>query len=65
VFISELIPTSFIKEGKAFGITPGMVATVDIRTGEKTVLDYLLKPFNKAKEALRKMKKAPKFGAFL
>ncbi|MGM7371232.1 hypothetical protein ACOI3T_13445, partial [Acinetobacter baumannii] len=25
----------------------------DIRTGEKTVLDYLLKPFNKAKEALR------------
>jgi hypothetical protein len=32
VFISELIPTSFIKEGKAFGITPGMVATVDIRT---------------------------------
>ncbi|MBZ6431968.1 MAG: HlyD family efflux transporter periplasmic adaptor subunit, partial [Acinetobacter pittii] len=41
------------KEGKAFGITPGMVATVDIRTGQKTVLDYLLKPFNKAKEALR------------
>jgi len=41
------------KEGKSFSITPGMVATVDIRTGEKTVLDYLLKPFNKAKEALR------------
>ncbi|MCU4352962.1 HlyD family efflux transporter periplasmic adaptor subunit, partial [Acinetobacter ursingii] len=33
------------KEGKSFSITPGMVATVDIRTGEKTVLDYLLKPF--------------------
>jgi len=41
------------KEGKSFSITPGMVATVDIRTGEKTILDYLLKPFNKAKEALR------------
>ncbi|MBK0062580.1 MULTISPECIES: HlyD family type I secretion periplasmic adaptor subunit [unclassified Acinetobacter] len=41
------------KDGKSFSITPGMVATVDIRTGEKTVLDYLLKPFNKAKEALR------------
>ncbi len=41
------------KEGKSFAITPGMVATVDIRTGEKTVLDYLIKPFNKAKEALR------------
>jgi adhesin transport system membrane fusion protein len=43
----------FNKAGHAFGITPGMVATVDIRTGEKTVMDYLLKPFNKAKEALR------------
>ncbi len=41
------------KEGKIFRITPGMIATVDVRTGEKTVLDYLLKPFNKAKEALR------------
>lgn len=41
------------KDGKSFGITPGMVATVDIRTGQKSVLDYLLKPFNKAQEALR------------
>lgn len=41
------------KAGQAFDITPGMVATVDIKTGEKTVLDYLIKPFNKAKEALR------------
>ncbi|MBJ8554655.1 secretion protein HlyD, partial [Acinetobacter bereziniae] len=32
---------------------PGMVATVDIRTGQKTIIEYLLKPFNKAKEALR------------
>lgn len=41
------------KEGKEFSITPGMVATVDIKTGEKTVLDYLIKPFNKMQEALR------------
>ncbi len=41
------------KEGQNFNITPGMVATVDIKTGEKKVLDYLVKPFNKAKEALR------------
>lgn len=41
------------KAGQTFNITPGMIATVDIRTGEKTILDYLLKPFNKAKEALR------------
>ena len=41
------------KQGKTFAITPGMLATVDIRTGQKTVLDYLIKPFNKAREALR------------
>lgn len=41
------------KDGKQFNITPGMVATVDIKTGEKTILDYLIKPFNKAQEALR------------
>ena len=39
--------------GQEFNITPGMVATVDIRTGSKTVMNYLIKPFNKAKEALR------------
>lgn len=38
---------------KALPIIPGMTATVDIRTGEKTVLDYLLKPVFKAREALR------------
>lgn len=31
-------------------IIPGMTATVDIITGEKTVLQYLLKPIIKAKE---------------
>ena len=30
-----------------------LVAAVDIKTGSKTILDYLLKPLNKAKEALR------------
>lgn len=41
------------KAGKAFPITPGMVSSVDIKTGSKTIIEYLLKPFNKAKEALR------------
>ncbi|MBF8745689.1 HlyD family type I secretion periplasmic adaptor subunit [Pseudomonas putida] len=41
------------KAGKRFSIVPGMVATVDIRTGEKTILDYLIKPLNRAREALR------------
>ena len=35
-------------------IIPGMTATVDILTGQKTVLDYLLKPIFKARDrALR------------
>ena len=35
-------------------VIPGMQATVDIRTGRKTVLQYLLKPILRAKEnALR------------
>nr|WP_081475742.1 HlyD family type I secretion periplasmic adaptor subunit [Microbulbifer agarilyticus] len=41
------------RSGKEFPIVPGMVATVDVRTGSKTVFDYLVKPFNKAGEALR------------
>jgi adhesin transport system membrane fusion protein len=41
------------KAGRHFSIVPGMIATVDIKTGEKTVLDYMIKPFNRAKEALR------------
>lgn len=41
------------KAGKRFNIVPGMIANVDIKTGEKTVMDYLVKPFNKVKEALR------------
>jgi adhesin transport system membrane fusion protein len=35
--------------GKGLPIIPGMVAQVDIMTGEKTVLSYLLKPVLKAK----------------
>jgi len=35
-------------------IIPGMVTTVDILTGQKSVLDYLMKPILKARErALR------------
>lgn len=41
------------KAGTRFPIVPGMIATVDIQTGEKTVWQYLIKPFNRAQEALR------------
>ncbi|WP_334598110.1 HlyD family type I secretion periplasmic adaptor subunit [Pseudomonas alvandae] len=41
-------------DAKPLLIIPGMVATVDIITGEKSVLDYLLKPVLKARtEAMR------------
>jgi membrane fusion protein, adhesin transport system len=39
--------------GKSLPILPGMVATAEIRTGEKTILDYILKPIFKAREAFR------------
>lgn len=39
--------------GKQLPIIPGMVASVEIKTGEKTILDYLLKPVLKAREAFR------------
>lgn len=38
---------------KKLPIIPGMVASVEIRTGEKTILEYLLKPVFKAREAFR------------
>ncbi|MHC8403414.1 HlyD family efflux transporter periplasmic adaptor subunit [Pseudomonas sp. MDT1-17] len=41
------------KAGIEFPVMPGMVASVEIKTGAKTVFDYLLKPLNKFKESLR------------
>ncbi len=35
------------RKGEVLPIIPGMVATVDILTGEKTVMEYVLKPFVK------------------
>lgn len=58
----ETFYTVFIKSdnaylshgGETYPIIPGMTAQVDILTGKKTILDYLLKPINKAREqALR------------
>lgn len=41
--------TTFSSTKKALPIMPGMVATVHIRTGKKTILNYLLKPIIKAR----------------
>lgn len=38
------------KRGKKYPIIPGMVATVDIVTGKKTILDFILKPILKVKQ---------------
>lgn len=35
------------RKGEVLNILPGMVASVDILTGKKTVMEYLLKPFIK------------------
>nr|WP_170538163.1 HlyD family type I secretion periplasmic adaptor subunit [Ruegeria arenilitoris] len=52
--IVETQSTALEKGGQRLEIRPGMVASVDILTGERTVLDYLLKPFRKARfEAMR------------
>jgi len=46
--------TTFSESKKKLLIMPGMVATVHIRTGKKTILNYLLKPIIKAKsDAMR------------
>lgn len=52
--VAETRETALRGGGETREIRPGMVAQVDILTGERTVLDYLLKPFRKARyEALR------------
>lgn len=40
-------------EGRKYPIIPGMVGTVEIQTGKKSILSYLLKPITKADEAFR------------
>jgi type I secretion membrane fusion protein, HlyD family len=53
VYVRTDTSTLRTKDGRHHAIMPGMVATVEIRTGRKTVLQYLMKPINKAQEALR------------
>ncbi len=46
--------THLTRKGQVLEIIPGMVASVDIMTGKKTVMEYLLKPFIKTlKSSLR------------
>ena len=48
------LTTTLEHNGRQLPILPGMMATVDVITGKRTVLDYVLKPLMKARqEALR------------
>ncbi|MGH8120211.1 MAG: HlyD family type I secretion periplasmic adaptor subunit, partial [Gammaproteobacteria bacterium] len=48
------LKNNLLHKGEKLYIIPGMVAEVDILTGKKTVMDYLLKPILKARDtALR------------
>ena len=44
---------NMVRNGKKIEPTPGMTATVEIRTGQKTVLEYLFRPLQNVSQALR------------
>jgi adhesin transport system membrane fusion protein len=41
------------KGNKPLMVMPGMTASVEVRTGERSVLEYLLMPMIKSQEAFR------------
>jgi len=41
---------NIVRQGQSFDIIPGMIVDVDILTGWKTVLDYILKPILKTRD---------------
>src|SRR5690554_4086301 len=50
VFVRTEADSLTNKAGARFPIVPGMVTTADIRTGSKTIWQYLIKPMNRAGE---------------
>lgn len=52
-FFQVIVKTnkSFLENGgRRYEITPGLISSVDIITGRKTILHYLLKPISKARQ---------------
>jgi len=49
----RIIDQRLDRHGMRMNATPGMTATVEIKTGEKTVLEYLLRPLQSVTQALR------------
>ena len=48
-----LIPDGLAERSDAIEIRPGMLADAEVHVGERTIMQYLLKPLIKSKEALR------------
>ena len=51
--IIQVDPASWIDKEDVFEVRPGMLAEAELHVGEKTVMQYLLKPLVKSSEALR------------
>ncbi|MEM8592923.1 MAG: HlyD family efflux transporter periplasmic adaptor subunit [Pseudomonadota bacterium] len=52
--VAVAIDTSNLNGRQArIGLRPGLMATVELHTGQKTILQYLMKPLYKSKEAFR------------
>ena len=49
----RIIDQRLDRHGMHMRATPGMTATVEIKTGQKTVLEYLLRPLQSVAQALR------------
>lgn len=50
VMVVEGDRTTLEHNGQELPVLPGMVTSVDVLTGKRTILQYLLKPVNKARE---------------
>lgn len=51
--ITKLDSTTLHKQGKAFPIRSGMTASIEVKTGERRIIEYFLSPLTKAfKESL-------------
>ncbi len=46
-------PSGLKKGGKPLSVLPGMTGSVEIRTGQRSVLNYMLRPMIKSQEAFR------------
>ena len=46
-------PPTLQAHGKPLPVMPGMTGSVEVRTGERSVMSYLLRPMLKSKEAFQ------------